>query len=620
MKPATVDLTTVDALDLAVSYLRVSSKKQLDTAHDIDRDGNSIATQRDYIDRKASNLAARVVKEFFDPGISAQTIDKRREFQDLIEYLKQNPDIKYVIVYARSRAFRNYIDAAITKRLLDKLGVKLVSAREDFGDGIFAEAMEAMTDIFNDVQNKLSGEDIRLKMRNKAIKGGTIGVAKLGYRNARVEIEGRQVNTIQLDEQRAPLVLRAFELYATGEYSIDRLEATMADLGLTSRRTPRHPGERPVAASTLHKMLTDPYYLGYVVYKGEKYPGRHPAIVGQELFERVQDVFNTRSAEGQRDRVLMHYLKGALFCDRCASEGRTSRFIYVEAKGRTGKRYGYFLCRGRQEKVCDMPHLPVDLVEQAIVDHYHTLELPVDFIESVRQRLEGAVSNEQAATHTMHANLKKRLKEIDKQENRLLDLAADGAMPQAKIRAKLLDLAAERERVETGLSATSRELGTGATALRHALHLVADPHSLYRDVTDSARRHLNQTFFRRIFLDDTRVTHDEKTPVFQEIIEAKYAYQSRPVPATIDADQRYERSPRDARASSGSAVTDLPTLARVYTVSGSSRPVMVGMTGFEPATLRSQSGCATKLRYIPIESGRRESNPHHQLGRLRFYH
>jgi hypothetical protein len=23
------------------------------------------------------------------------------------------------------------------------------------------------------------------------------------------------------------------------------------------------------------------------------------------------------------------------------------------------------------------------------------------------------------------------------------------------------------------------------------------------------------------------------------------------------------------------------------------------MTGFEPATLRSQSGCATKLRYIP---------------------
>ena len=28
--------------------------------------------------------------------------------------------------------------------------------------------------------------------------------------------------------------------------------------------------------------------------------------------------------------------------------------------------------------------------------------------------------------------------------------------------------------------------------------------------------------------------------------------------------------------------------------------VLVGMTGFEPATLSSQSGCATKLRYIPF--------------------
>ncbi len=35
---------------------------------------------------------------------------------------------------------------------------------------------------------------------------------------------------------------------------------------------------------------------------------------------------------------------------------------------------------------------------------------------------------------------------------------------------------------------------------------------------------------------------------------------------------------------------------------GRGRIVLVGMTGFEPATLRSQSGCATKLRYIPLSS------------------
>ena len=45
--------------------------------------------------------------------------------------------------------FRNYVEAAIVKQQLERLGVKIVSAKEDFGDGYMAEAMEAMTDVFN---------------------------------------------------------------------------------------------------------------------------------------------------------------------------------------------------------------------------------------------------------------------------------------------------------------------------------------------------------------------------------------------------------------------------------------------------------------------------------------
>lgn len=235
----------IESINKAVLYLRVSSKKQMDTAIDIDPDGNSIATQREVSTRKADNIGAVVAREFVEPGVSASTIEKRQVFQDMLTFLRENPDVRYVIVYARSRAFRNYIDAAITKRLLDKLNVKLVSAREDFGDGVYADAMEAVTDIFNEVQNRLSGEDIRIKLQHKATNGGTTGKAPLGYRNVRVEHEGRQINTVEVDPKRAPLIRKAFELYATGEYGLERLEAAMADLGLTTRATPKHP-ERPV--------------------------------------------------------------------------------------------------------------------------------------------------------------------------------------------------------------------------------------------------------------------------------------------------------------------------------------------------------------------------------------
>lgn len=350
----------------AVLYLRVSTPRQMDTAVDIDADGNSISTQREFCLRRASTVQASIEREFVEPGNSAQTIDKRPVFRELLRYVAAHTEIDYVIIYMRSRAFRNFGDAVLTKRQLATLGVKLISAKEDFGEGYLADAMEAVTDIFNEMEVRRNGEDIKAKLRNKALNGGTITRAKLGYLNIRANHEGRLYNSIGLDPQRAHLVRKAFELYTTGEYSIDLLTTAMADLGLTTRPSARWPREQPVSDSKLHTMLSDPYYAGWVTVDGQLLPGRHEAIISQALFDRVQEVLNLRSARGQRDRVLSHYLKGALYCDRCHTAGRTSRLIYTEATGRNGQRYGYYLCRSRQEGTCDLPHLAVARVEDAI--------------------------------------------------------------------------------------------------------------------------------------------------------------------------------------------------------------------------------------------------------------
>ena len=129
-----------------VLYLRVSSIKQTHTAADVSADGNSIATQREECDRKAVDLGVAVQKVFIEPGRSAQTIDKRPEFRLLLAYLAEHPEVDYVIVYSRSRAFRNIEDAILTRRHLRGLGVKIISTKEDFGDTLESEFMETITD------------------------------------------------------------------------------------------------------------------------------------------------------------------------------------------------------------------------------------------------------------------------------------------------------------------------------------------------------------------------------------------------------------------------------------------------------------------------------------------
>ena len=598
----------------AVLYLRVSSKRQTETAFDIDKDGNSIATQRDICQQKADSLEAEVVQEFVEPGVSAQTIEKRPVFRSMLAYLQENPDVDYVIVYARSRAFRNFVDAAITRRHLDKLDVRLLSAREDFGEGTYAEAMEAVTDIMNQVQNQLSGEDIKIKMRNKAINGGTLGKARLGYLNVRIDVEGRMVNSIALDEKRAPLVLKAWELYASGSYTIDRLEATMADLGLTTRQTARKP-ESPVSASQLHRLLQDPYYVGYVKYQGQLYPGRHEPIVGQDLFDRVQDVMRSRSGAGSRDRVHHHYLKGMLFCGRCHDGGRESRMVYVEAKGRSGSIHEYYFCRGKQDGFCDQRYLPVDIVEDKVAEAYAQLRLDQDFESDISQKLRESLENEHADTRDFFARLQNQLAEVDDKERRLVTLAAEGILPIDKVRQLSNEYRLQRARIEEQLSTTNDRLELGTKVITQALAQLGSPRQSYERTTDRVRRLMNEAFFRRFYVDEHGPAQGVLNDPYADIMAAQAAFRSSVVtetasgptstpssrqasisdvltrPGRIDADMR------NAPDFSGAPLS--VSLGSIYLDHGSSKATLVGMTGFEPATSSSRTTRATKLRHIP---------------------
>ncbi len=564
------------------------------------------ATQREHTTAKAESLNALVQKEFIEPGYSAQTIEKRPVFRELLDYLKHHPEIDYVIVYARSRAFRDFYDAAITGRMLEQLGVKLVSAREDFGDGIMARAMEGFTDIMNDVQNKLSGQDISVKMLHKAQNGGTVGRARLGYLNTRIEVDGRMVNSIGIDEERGPLVRHAFELYATGDYSIDRLYETMEDLGLRTRPSRRHPRSQPVSTSKLHQMLRDPYYAGFLPYKGEIYNGRHEPLVSLPLFNRVQDVLSARSGSGQRDRVLDHYLKGLLFCDRCHANGRLSRLIYTEVTGRNGTRYAYFLCRARQDGDCDLPHLNAYGVEVAIARHFGRLQIASEFVRMISAELQTVMDEEQVTVGLTHKRLQKQRQDLAAREERLLDLIETGELPRTKITERLNKLRLDRAAVDEQFRHTSQRLADGAEVLKRYLNLLIDPQRLYEQTIDEVRRLLAEAFYQRIFCDDHGVVSDElQQPVDDLHQYVKFirqgpqaALQTAQTPGTGPSHQDTKKTPSGA-ARRLHVVTRTHRLDSVGDdfAAGSSKNVLVELRGFEPlaSSLRTKraTNCAT---------------------------
>lgn len=575
------------AVKRSVYLLRVSTRRQMDTGIDLDPEGNSIPTQRTWCDQKNKELGAVKVDEYVEPGKSGQYMDKRPVFKRLLKRIVEQRDVDYVIIYMRSRIFRNYIEAAIVKQQLQALGVRLISAKENFGDDDMGEAMEAITDVFNWLEVRRNGKDISAKMLNKVEHGGTNGKAKLGYENVTVRIDDRKVNTVTLDEERATYVAMAFELMATGRYAnVDQLRDKLTDAGLRMPRT-----GNPISVQTLWRLLRDKYYVGIVTYKGMEYEGKHPKLVAEDLFYRVQRIMDTHSGSGTRQRTHYHYLRGTVWCYRCKQ-----RFMVQRTKNRhdPDSEYYYFFCGGREDKTCDQPYISVEVMEQAVADHYgdrSAVWLSAESRDRLREAVNAAVTTHHELTDELREEFAKRLAKLDRKESYFLDLAAEEGWPKETLRVKVASIREERASIRLRLDQAERQLDTGRAVFTQALDLLEDPEAIYRQGNETVRTLLNRAFFTKLYVDGrkARVVEHELREPFDTLSEGYKRYQDHG--AVTRAYYRrvgFQATNSATHDDVSGAVDDreelISSLSLAFGGQGSSNDLVVELTRLEPVT------------------------------------
>ncbi len=509
------ETTTARAHARAVLYLRVSTPSQVNT--DYDPEGISIPAQRVACERKAAELGAEVAHEFVEPGRTATTIDRRPAFQEMLAWIKQDKNVKYLVVYHFNRVFRNSVDAGITKRELSKVGCRLVSASFDMGEGPEASMVETILSAVDQYQSEASGADISYKMGQKAKIGGTLGRTRLGYINVREpKPGGGEVRTVALDPERAQFIPLAYELYATGEHTLETLCDELANRGLRTRATSKRPAG-PISDASLAKLLRDRYYLGVVTYKGQEFTGRHQPLVDLKLFNRVQAVLDARAAAmGSRQRVHQHYLRGVLWCGTCHLNSRTNRMVFTRANGNGGT-YDYYMCAGKQRGECSTPSVPVELIEVKVGTFIDLHRFSPDFVQMVRTQASEVLDDNSSTSRLRHEQLVTQMRKLDRQEENLLDLVADGALATTKVRSRLIDIARQKGSVQEEMSKTVDDLSLGAELIGKALTFMEDPAALYRNVSDEHRRLVLAALFERLYLHQDEIVGAEMRKPFGDL-------------------------------------------------------------------------------------------------------
>lgn len=571
----------------AVIYLRVSSRGQVET--DYDPEGLSIPAQRQECERKVTQqLGAEVVREYPEPGVSAGPLVKRKMFQKMLADIRELRDVDYVVVWSVSRWARDLEDYYVARGMVKRAGAKLVSVKEPIGDdtsyGVTIEGV--MASIAAGRRIEIS-EEVTQGIRRKVEVGGFPGYAPLGYNNVEEPLpQGGKVRTIAVDRPRAEIIRWGFETYATGLYSINDMVTLLSARGLRTRGNRRYAARR-LKQSSVYALLSNPFYAGKVAYKGKVYPGRHEAIIIEELFDRVQEILKSHNLSGERDRKHQHYLKGTIFCDECGH-----RLVYSRHKGNGGT-YEYFVCPYNQRRECANGYHRAETVEAKIEEHYKTITLTADERNRVVREVERRLAKLAATSEQELRRCNALLTDLKEQERKLMAKHYKDELSEEFFSEEATRIKRERSDAQAIIARLNIRHDELQQFLAMVLRLVSyDLHDLYLRAKPHVRRLMNQAIFEAIWVwgeeeeevavrselaSPFKETHEISKETKQAIHRIKRKAKKRP-----GSDKRV---PVGVGAAENDEVPDPLEESGDFAL-GSISASMVGAAGFEPATSR----------------------------------
>lgn len=240
-------------------------------------------------------------------------------------------------------------------------------------------------------------ENVERGLRHKIRRGDWPGKAPPGYLNDPVS------RKVVPDPAKKDLIKKIFETYATGNYRVDHLRKLAFEWGLTNRKGV------PLSNSILHRLLTNPFYIGLMRYKGELFPGTHEIFIGKELFDKVQE---THTQKGQpKNRKHSFPFLGLIQCSSCGG------MITAERQ----KGHHYYRCTKKMGVKCAEPYVREEALAEQIKQAITTASLPPEGYEYMINELnkEAKEATQSIAQELAHGDQK--LKELQSKMDRLLD-------------------------------------------------------------------------------------------------------------------------------------------------------------------------------------------------------
>ncbi|MGE3684698.1 MAG: recombinase family protein [Bdellovibrionales bacterium] len=486
--------------NIAVAMGRVSTKGQKDRGRS---DEAQIETINGYMKRERLILA----RPEWDVAETASKHEDRKNFIEMLDYVKTHPQVKHIVFSHQSRSNRNRESARELEWLVRNMGVTLHCARDGLKLNAHSPIEDWMRwDLFNCLNEKYIKDHTRNVMDGtiKRIENGLFpGKAPMGYKNFRPHENGE--STFVIDEVTAPYVRRAFELFASGRYSIARLVQELENEfgGFHGRKPDR---------KYMEKLLKNPFYYGDFDYSGTRYRGSHPPLISFQLWEKAQKAFKQRGWKNKCTKVGLPYTgmmkcagkilnEGGQETDQLCGCAITAEVQCKPQKDGSVKEHIYWRCSNttlpcsqRNREHMKARNLRMNMRQDALEAQLEEILVPLKFTEEDCKWMQEVLLQHHRDESQKHSQklsaLHSRLKMLNTYIDSSYEDKLNGTITEALWREKNEDWRIERDKIKVELSSMEDQkqeyIERGVLLIELAQRTV----SIYRNAKPEIKRKL----------------------------------------------------------------------------------------------------------------------------------
>jgi len=321
-----------------------------------------------------------------DGGYSGGTLE-RPALKRLLADIEAG-QIDVVVVYKVDRLTRALSDFAKLVDIFDCRGVSFVSITQQFNTTTSMGRLTLNVLLsFAQFEREVIGERVRDKIAASKKKGMWMGgMPPLGY-----DVKERK---LIVNDAEAHTVINIYRRYLALK-SVRALADELAAGGIRSKHRIRPDGteygSQKLSRGALYLMLQNRIYRGEITHQGQSYPGDHPAIVEEPLWDEVQALLAANRIERATGARTPHssLLTGLLFDDK--GDRLTPTYAI-----KNGTRYRYYvstgLVTGAKMGCSNSVRIPARNLEGLVIDRLRAfLDDPVAVLDALTDELHGGI-------------------------------------------------------------------------------------------------------------------------------------------------------------------------------------------------------------------------------------